>query len=76
MEDIYASMRRRPDARSLNPTHDYVWQVTALLLGTHAVSEAEFEGIFGALLRSARRWSQRPVSRNYAAFIRRSLQGE
>ena len=70
MEEVYSALRRRPDGRSLGVTHDFIWQVAALLLGRHVLSEAEFEGIFGALLGSARRWSTRPVSRFYAAYLR------
>jgi len=73
MEEIFSTLRRRPDARSLHRTHDFVWQVAALLLGSHVVSEAEFEALFGALTRSSRAWAQRPVSRNYAAFLNREL---
>jgi len=69
MEEVFATLRRRPDARSLNRTHDFVWQVAALLLGSHVLSAAEFEALFGALTRSSRAWAQRPVSRNYAAFL-------
>ena len=69
MEEVFAALRRRPDGRSLNRTHDFVWQVCALLLGSHVVSAAEFEALLGALVRSARRWAQQPISRNYAAFI-------
>ena len=73
MEEIYAALRRRPDGRSLGPTHDFMWQVSALLLGKHVLSAAEFEGIMGALLRSARAWALRPVSRFYLAYLRRGF---
>jgi hypothetical protein len=70
MEEIYSALRRRPDGRSLGTTHDFMWQVGALLLGRHALSAVEFEAIVGALLHSARAWGKRPVSRFYAAYLR------
>ena len=74
MEEIYSMLRRRPDGRSLGAVHDFLWQVTALLLGTHVLSGAEFEALIGALERSARRWALRPVSRNYVAYLHRTLE--
>lgn len=73
MEEIYSALRRRPDGRSLGPVHDFLWQVAALMLGRHALSQAEFEAIFGQLERSARKWALRPVSRNYVEYLRSSL---
>jgi len=70
MEEIYAALRRRPEGRSLGTLHDLMWQAMAVLLGTFPLSESEYEGILGALVRSTRKWSQRPVSRNYVAFLR------
>ena len=71
MEDIYSALRRRPDGRSLGAVHDFMWQVAALLLGSHAVSAAEYNALLGALVRSTRKWALRPVSRNYVAYLRR-----
>jgi len=73
MEEIYAMLRRRPDGRSLGAVHDFLWQVSALLLGTQVLSAVEFEALIGALERSTRRWALRPVSRNYVAYLRQSL---
>lgn len=73
MEEVYSAIRRRPDGRSLGIAHDFIWQVAALLLGKHALSEAEFESIFSALVTSTRRWSKRPVSRFYAAYLRNTF---
>jgi hypothetical protein len=73
MEEIYAMFRRRPDGRSLGVVHDFLWQVAALLLGTQALSAAEFEAVFGTLERSARKWALRPISRFYAAYLRQSF---
>jgi hypothetical protein len=74
LERIYSTLRRRPDGRSLGLVHDFLWQVTALVLGLYPLSQAEFEGIFGALERSTRCWQKQPISRNYLAYLRQSLQ--
>jgi hypothetical protein len=73
MEEIYSMLRRRPDGRSVGAVHDFLWQVAALLLGTHVLSAAEFEGLIGALERSTRRWALRPVSRFYTAYLHKTL---
>lgn len=73
MEEIYSNLRRRPDGRSLGISHDFIWQVLALLLGKHVLSAAEFEGLIGALLGSARRWGLRPVSRFYVGYLKNEL---
>jgi hypothetical protein len=73
MEEIYSMLRRRPDGRSLGAIHDFLWQVSALLLGTRALSAGEFEALIGALERSTRKWALRPVSRNYASYLHQSF---
>ena len=73
MEEIYSMLRRRPDGRSLGAVHDFLWQVSALLLGTQVLSAAEFEALVGALERSARKWALRPVSRFYVAYLHQSF---
>ena len=73
MEEIYSMLRRRPDGRSLGAVHDFVWQVSALLLGTQYLSGAEFEALVGALEGSARKWALRPVSRFYAAYLHQTF---
>jgi hypothetical protein len=75
MEEIYSMLRRRPDGRSLGAVHDFLWQVSALLLGTQVLSAAEFAALVSALERSTRKWALRPVSRNYAAYLHGTLQG-
>jgi hypothetical protein len=70
MVELYSALRRRPDGRSLGLLHDFLWQVCALLVGTYPLSQAEFESILGRLERSARTWSERPVSRNYLNTVR------
>jgi tetratricopeptide (TPR) repeat protein len=73
MEEIYSMLRRRPDGRSLGATHDFLWQVAALLLGTQVLSGAEFEALVGALERSTRKWALRPVSRFYVDYLRKTF---
>jgi tetratricopeptide (TPR) repeat protein len=73
MEQIFSTLRRRPDGRSLGMVHDFIWQVAALMLGKYELSEAEFEALVGQLERSVRKWALRPVSRNYAQHLRSSL---
>ena len=55
--------------------HDFLWQVAALLLGTHVLSGAEFEALIRALERSTRKWALRPVSRDYVAYLHRTVEG-
>ena len=71
MEPIYSALRRRPDGKNhLGPLHDFLWQAAAIMLGTHRLSQAEFEALVGQLERSVRKWALRPVSRNYARYLR------
>jgi hypothetical protein len=70
LEEWYSNLRRRPDGRSLGLFHDYLWQVAALMLGTHPLSQAQFEGVIGTLALSASRWRQGGSSRNYMFFLR------
>ena len=73
MEEIYSALRRRPDGRSLGMVHDFLWQISALLLGRYPLSQTEFEALIRALVRSTRKWSERPVSRNYIGYLRRTF---
>ena len=73
MLEIYATLRRRPDGRSLGFVHDYLWQAAAIVLGTRPLSQAEFEAILSRLERSCRTFAQGPVSRNYIATLRSTL---
>ena len=34
LQEIYSSLRRRPDGRSVSVVHDFLWRVVALLLGS------------------------------------------
>lgn len=76
MEELYTSLRKRPDGRSLGIAHDFLWQVAALLLGTRVLSGLEYQGILDALIRSTRKWGVRPVSRNYVTFLRETLRND
>ena len=69
MKDIYSTLRRRPDGRSLGFIHDYMWQAAALVLGTRTLSQAEFEAIMARLERSCRTFEMGPTSRNYIASL-------
>lgn len=70
MREIYSTLRRRPDGRSLGFVHDYMWQAAALILGTRPLSQAEFEAIMARLERSCRTFEQGPTSRNYVATMK------
>jgi len=69
MKEVFATLRRRPDGRSLSYLHDYMWQAAAWILGTRPLSQAEFEAIMGRLERSCRTFEIGPTSRNYAAML-------
>jgi hypothetical protein len=73
MKEIYSTLRRRPDGRSLGFVHDYMWQAAALILGTRPLSQAEFEAILARLERSCRTFEQGTTSRNYVAALRSTL---
>jgi hypothetical protein len=70
LERVYGALRRRPDGKSLGILHDVVWQTAAVLLGRFAISQAQFEAIFGRLEKSTRTFGMPPVSRNYILNIR------
>jgi hypothetical protein len=74
MLEIYSTLRRRPDGKSLGFFHDYVWQAAALVLGGWILSKAEFEAILSRLERSCRTFRQGPTSRNYVAALRRTFE--
>ena len=73
MKEIFATLRRRPDGRSLGFVHDYLWQAAALILGTRPLSQAEFEAILARLECSCRTFEQGPASRNYVTAVRSTL---
>lgn len=70
MKEVYSTLRRRPDGRSLGFVHDYLWQAAALILGTRPLSQAEFEAILARLERSCRTFEMGPTSRNYVATLK------
>ena len=67
--DIYSSIRRRPDGRSTGALHDAVWQSACLALGLRVWSAKEFEAVFRQLARSARTFRMGASSRNYMAYL-------
>ncbi|MCW5557058.1 MAG: hypothetical protein KIT22_04370 [Verrucomicrobiae bacterium] len=75
MEELYSTLRRRPDGKSLGPIHDALWQAAAFMLGLFPLSAAEFETLIGRLERSTRRFAMGPSSRNYAAVLRGTFHG-
>lgn len=75
MLEIYAQLRKRPDGKSLGFAHDIMWRAAALMLGTHVLSQAEFEAIIGRLERSCRRFEQGSTSRNYAHSLHMLFHG-
>jgi hypothetical protein len=73
MKEIYSSLRRRPDGKSLGVAHDYMWQGAAFVLGTRPLSQAEFEAIMERLERSCRTFERSPSSRNYITTLRNTI---
>jgi hypothetical protein len=73
MLEVFSTLRRRPEGRSLGFGHDYMWQAAALMLGTTPLSQAEFEAILSRLERSCRTFEMGPTSRNYAAALRETI---
>jgi len=67
--ELYSTMRRRPDGKSLGLMHDVVWQSACLALGMVKYSEAEYGAVFGQLTRSARHFRKGPSSRNYIEYL-------
>ncbi|MCL5098585.1 MAG: hypothetical protein M1608_13860 [Candidatus Omnitrophica bacterium] len=72
-EEVYSNLRRRPDGKSFNALHYYVWQVAAGLLGCWPISAAEYDAIFRRLALSASHFQIGPVSRNYMTTLRLTL---
>ncbi len=71
--EIYSSMRRRPDGRSLGALHDYVWMNAAFMLGKYRCSESLYTAIFKRLEKSARTFKTGMSSRNYMNALRTSF---
>ncbi len=71
LEDLYGSLRRRPDGRSSGWAHDGVWRIAAFTLGHFALSAAEFEAVAARLARAARFWRAGPSSRYYLGELRK-----
>lgn len=73
MLEVFSTLRRRPDGRSLGFVHDYMWQAAALMMGITPLSQAEFEAILSRLERSCRTFEMGPTSRNYSVSLRQAL---
>lgn len=73
MIQVYATMRGRPDGRSLGVIHDCVWQAACLALELRSYSESEYGAVFRQLTRSVRRWRDGLMSRNYLSYLRDHL---
>jgi hypothetical protein len=71
-EEVFSNLRRRPDGKSPNELHFFLWQVAAGLVGLRPVSAAEFDAIFGRLTKSARTFRMGIVSRNYISVLRQT----
>ena len=69
MEQIFAELRRRPDAPG-GALRSYLRATAQLYLSLRDVSAAQYEAVMGRLAKSARTFSQAPVSRNYLATLR------
>lgn len=74
--EIYTTMRRRPDGKSLGRLHDAVWQFACLAIALKPVSSAEYDALFRRLARSARTFRMGASSRNYLPAIRRAYEIE
>jgi hypothetical protein len=72
-EEVFNFMRRRPDGKSLNELHAFLWQAAAGLAGIWPLSALEYEAIFARLTRSARTFRTGVVSRNYILTLRNTL---
>lgn len=73
LREIFSTLRRRPDGRSLGFVHDYFWQAAALILGSRILSQAEFEAIMTRLERSCRTFERGPTSANFVTALRSTL---
>ncbi|MFN0128072.1 MAG: hypothetical protein ACKV19_15455 [Verrucomicrobiales bacterium] len=73
LREIFSTLRRRPDGRSLGFVHDYFWQAAALILGTRILSQAEFEAIMARLERSCRTFERGPTSHNFVTAVQSTL---
>lgn len=69
-EQLYRAMKKRPDGKSEGVMHDLVYQAAALMLGMQALSQLEFEAIFGRLAQSASLWSEGYISLNYITHLK------
>jgi hypothetical protein len=64
-ERLYDKLRRRPDGDDDEVLFSYLQAAVRLYAAQHRVSAPEFEAVLRRLARSARIWSEGPVSREY-----------
>jgi hypothetical protein len=69
IEQIYSSVRRRPDGDS-GRLGAYLVAAARLYTSVRDVSEAEYEAVMRRLTKSARTFSAPPLSRNYLTTLR------
>jgi hypothetical protein len=69
MEQIFGELRRRPDTAG-GALRSYLRATAQLYLSLRDVSAAQYEAAMGRLAKSARTFSEAPISRNYLATRR------
>lgn len=69
MEEVFKTMRRRPDGKSLGQLHDFVWQNAAVMLGKYRCSEALYTALMKRLEHSARTFKMGMSSRNFMDYL-------
>ena len=74
--EIYSTMRRIPDTKSMGHIHDIVWQCAAVALAMRPLSQAEFEAVLGQLSWSIRWWRTSYTSCRYISYLRTSLESQ
>ncbi len=73
MEQIFAELRRRPDTAG-GPLRSYLRATAQLYVSLRDVSAAQYEAVMARLAKSARTFSEVPISRNYLATLRETFQ--
>lgn len=69
IERLYRHLRRRPAGRDANPLFSYMQAAARLYMSLRDVSRAEFDAVAQRLTRSARRFADGPMSRNYIRML-------
>ncbi|MCE9637081.1 MAG: hypothetical protein K8T90_15360 [Planctomycetes bacterium] len=68
-ERLYNHLRRRPDGSDPHPIFSYLRAAARLHMSLHDVSRDEYEAVLRRLTRSARTYSEGPVSANYLDLV-------